>query len=140
SLGAGLTQSSDFRSLSFNASGAVLAHGDGLTFGPYLGETMALVEVPDTANVGLLNSHEVRTNARGFALMPYLRPYRTNRIALETDLLGPEVEIVNGTTQVVPRRGAVIKARFEVRNVNRLLLTLHDADDQPLPFGTQVRS
>ncbi|MDG9885526.1 fimbrial biogenesis outer membrane usher protein [Pseudomonas sp. GD04058] len=139
SLGAGLTQGNDFRSLSFNASGAVLAHGDGLTFGPYLGETMALVEVPDTANVGLLNSNEVLTNARGFALMPYLRPYRTNRIALETDLLGPEVEIVNGTTQVVPRRGAVIKARFEVRNVNRLLLTLHDAHDQPLPFGTQVR-
>ena len=34
----------------------------------------------------------------------------------------------------------MIKAGFEVRTVNRLLLTLHDAADRPLPFGTQVRN
>lgn len=140
SIGGGLTQGNDYRSLSVNASGALLLHDRGLVLGPYLGETMALVEVPQTADVGIQNSYGLRTNASGYALMPHLRPYRINRIALETDLLGPEVEIANGTTQLVPRRGAVVKARFEVRSINRVLLTLRGSDDRPLPFGTQVRN
>ncbi|MDR0281740.1 MAG: fimbrial biogenesis outer membrane usher protein [Paucimonas sp.] len=140
SIGGGLTQGSDYRSLSMNANGALLLHDRGLVFGPYLGETMALVEVPQTADVGIMNSNGLRTNPSGFALMPHLRPYRVNRIALETDLLGPEVEIANGTAQRVPRRGAVVKAKFEVRTINRVLLTLSGSDDQPLPFGTQVRN
>jgi outer membrane usher protein len=69
---------------------------------------------------------------------PYLRPYRINQLVLQTDDLGPQVEIDNGTTQVVPRRGAVVKATFPARQVTRLVLTLLQADGRPLPFGAQV--
>lgn len=105
SLGAGVTQGNDYRSTSVNASGALLLHADGIEFGPNLGDTIALVEVPDTPGVGIQNATGVRTNSRGYALMPYLRPYRYNPIALQTDQLGPEVEIDNASTQVVPARG-----------------------------------
>ena len=138
SLGAGLSKGDDYQALSLNASGALLLHGDGIALGPYLGETMALVEVPGIKDVGIVHQDNVRTNAQGYALLPYLRPYRSNQIVLDTDRLGPNVEISNGTTQVVPRRGAVVKASFEARAVDRLVLTLHDADRQPLPFGAQV--
>jgi outer membrane usher protein len=138
SLGAGLTQGRDFRSLSVNASGALLAHAEGVELGPYLGETAGLVEVPGVAGVGVANATGVRTNARGYALVPYLRPYRINQLALETDQLGPEVEIDNGTTQVVPRRGAVIKASFAARSVSRLVITGRTANGLPLPFGAQI--
>ncbi len=137
-FGAGLNKGDGYQGVSLNASGALLLHGDGLALGPYLGETMALVEVPGVKDVGILNQSSTRTNAQGYALLPYLRPYRSNQIVLDTDHLGPEVEIANGTTRVVPRRGAVVKASFEARSVNRLVLTLHDADLQPLPFGAQV--
>jgi len=138
SLGAGLTQGQDYRNVSLNASGALLLHADGVEAGPYLGETTALVEVPGIAGVGVLNAVGVKTNERGYALAPYLRPYRTNQLVLQTDQLGPEVEIDNGTAQVVPRRGAVVKASFPARTVTRLLITGRTASGQTLPFGAQL--
>jgi outer membrane usher protein len=138
SVGAGFTQGSDFRSASINASGAVLLHADGIEMGPYLGETAALVQVPGTPGVGVQNATGSTTNRRGYALVPSLRPYRFNQIVLETEQLGPEVEIDNGTLQVVPRRGAVVKASFAARQVNRLILTVRHASGRPLPFGAQV--
>ncbi|MBF8722160.1 fimbria/pilus outer membrane usher protein [Pseudomonas guariconensis] len=138
SVGAGVSAAPDYRSLSLNASGSLLAHAGGVEFGPYLSETIGLVEVPNTPGVGVQSASSVRTNARGFALVPSLSPYRSNQLVLQTDQLGPEVEIDNATAQVVPRRGAVVKHRFDVRNVNRLVLTLRSPDGQPVPFGAQV--
>lgn len=140
SLGAGIAQGSTYNNLSLNANGAMLLHGDGLEFGPYLGETSGLAHVPDIAGVGMLNASGARTNARGYALIPYLQPYRVNRVILDTDQLDPGVEIDNGVTQVVPRRGAVVKATFPARRVQRLLLTARDHQGTPLPFGAQVSS
>jgi len=139
SVGAGLTQGPDYTSLSANASGALLWHGGGLLAGPYLGETSGLIEVPGIAGIEVQNTQSGRTNADGYALLPFLRPYRVNRLALNTDTLGPEVEIDNAAASLVPRRGAVIKQRFEARTVERVLLTLSDAQGRPLPFGAQLR-
>ncbi|SDY64050.1 MULTISPECIES: fimbria/pilus outer membrane usher protein [unclassified Pseudomonas] len=138
SVGAGITQSSHYRTTSLNASGALLLHADGIEAGPYLGETLALVEVPDIPGVGVKNATGVKTNAQGFALVPYLRPYRMNQVSLQTDDLGPEIEIDNGTAQVVPRRGAVVKTTFTARTINRLLISGQTANGQALPFGAQV--
>jgi outer membrane usher protein len=138
SVGAGITQGSAYNNLSLNANGALLLHGDGLEFGPYLGETSGLAHVPDIAGVGLINASSARTNNRGYALIPYLQPYRVNRVVLDTDQLDPNVEIDNGVTQVVPRRGAIVKASFPARTVQRLVLTTRDIHGAPLPFGAQV--
>ena len=138
SLGAGLTHGTDFNTFSLNASGAILLHADGLETGPYLGETSGLIHVPNIANVGLLNDSSARTNDRGYALIPYLQPFRINRVILDTDQLDPNVEIDNGVTQVVPRRGAVIKANFPARKVARLLVTTRDHHGLALPFGAQI--
>ncbi|MCI3945040.1 outer membrane usher protein fimD [Pseudomonas syringae] len=138
SIGAGLTQGNDYRSTSINASGALLLHADGIEFGPNLGDTIALVEVPDTPGIGVQNSTGVKTNSRGYALVPYLRPYRYNRIELQTDQLGPEVELDNGSAQVVPARGAVVKTTFAARVVTRLIINALTASGKPLPFGAQV--
>jgi outer membrane usher protein len=138
SVGAGFTQSNNYRNASVNASGAVLLHADGIELGPYLGETTGLVEVPDIPGVGVVNAAGVRTNSRGYAMVPYLRPYRFNQIQLQTDDLGPDVEIDNGSAQVVPTRGAVIKTTFTARSVTRLVITARTSKGQLLPFGAQV--
>ena len=71
-------------------------------------------------------------------MIPYLQPYRMNRVILDTDQLDPNVEIDNGIAQVVPRRGAVVKVAFPARSVQRLVLTTRDSLGAPLPFGAQV--
>lgn len=138
SYGAGYNQSDEYRSLSLNASGALLLHADGVQFTPYLGETFGLVQVPGIAEVGVVNGGSVRTDKRGYTVMPYLRPYRVNQVVIQTDNLGPDVEIDNGTAQVVPRRGAVVKAVFPARRVTRLVITGQTLEGQPWPFGAQV--
>ena len=136
--GMGYSQAADYRNLSLSTSGALLAHGGGMLLAPFLGETNAVVHVPDIAGVGVSQAQQGKTNRDGYALAPYLRPYRANSLVLQLDQLDPEVEIDNGATQVVPRRGAVVLAEFAARRVNRLVLTLLQTDGQPLPFGAQV--
>lgn len=137
-LGAGITQGSDYRNISLNANGTLLAHANGIEAGPYMGETTALVEVPGIAGVGVLNAIGVETDERGYALVPYLRPYRTNHVVLQTEQLGPEVDIENGTAEVVPRRGAVVKTTFAARTVTRLVITGRTTNGRLLPFGAQL--
>jgi len=137
-LGAGYTEANDYSSVSVNASGTVLAHASGIVLGQYLGETNALVHVPDVLGAGADNVPGGGTDSNGYMLAPHMRPYRVNQVTLQTDQLGPDVEIENGATQVVPRRGAVALAQFKARRVTRLILTLQDADGRALPFGTQV--
>ncbi|BBV96030.1 MULTISPECIES: fimbria/pilus outer membrane usher protein [Pseudomonas] len=137
-VGMGYNQGSDYRTLSVNASGAIMLHGDGVALGSQLGETMALVHVPDVAGVGVQNTPSARTNAQGYALVPYLRPYRLNALVLQTDDVSPEVVIGNASQHVVPRRGAVVKASYTAEHVARLVLTLRQANGQPVPFGAQV--
>jgi len=138
SVGAGYTQSDDYRALSLNASGSLLLHEGGLTSGRYLGETNALVHVPEIAGVGVKNAPGSRSDSSGHLLVPYLRPYRNNSLELDTDDLGPQVQIDNGAQHLTPRRGAIVLAEFQARKVSRLILTLLRANGQPLPFGTQV--
>ncbi|WP_434672601.1 fimbria/pilus outer membrane usher protein [Pseudomonas sp. R1-15] len=138
-FGAGLNYGNAYRNLSVNGAGAIVLHGEGVEFGPYLGETAALIEVPGIKDVGIANAPGVRTNARGFALVPYLRPYRINQIELDTAELGPEIELENGTTQVVPRRGALVKRTFAARSVLRVVVNA-TFEGRPLPFGARLES
>ncbi|MBK5008054.1 fimbria/pilus outer membrane usher protein [Pseudomonas sp. S32] len=138
SYGAGYTQGGNFRSLSANVSGSLLLHEDGLTFGNYLGETNALVHVPGVSNIGTRNAPNATTDSRGYMLVPHLRPYRRNALLLDTDGVGPEVEIDQGSANLVPRRGAIVKAAFAARRVARVILTLQHPEGRPLPFGAQV--
>lgn len=138
SLGAGVTRGDDWYNVSANASGALLLHEGGIAWGPWLGETVALAYVPGIAGAGIADSAQIRTNRDGYALVPYLRPYRANQVVLDTDHLGPDVAIDNGSIQVVPRRGAVVKAHFNARRLNPLVLTGLTANGLPLPFGARI--
>ncbi|MBN1084370.1 fimbria/pilus outer membrane usher protein [Erwinia aphidicola] len=45
------------------------------------------------------------TNSRGYALVPYLRPYRANRILLDTRNVDNSVDIDGSVQQVYPPPG-----------------------------------
>jgi len=79
-VGAGYTEADDFRSVSVNASGAMLAHAGGIVLGQYLGETTALVHVPDVPSVGVDNVPAGSTDSSGYILAPHMRPYRVNQV------------------------------------------------------------
>ncbi|SFD04506.1 fimbria/pilus outer membrane usher protein [Collimonas sp. OK412] len=134
----GRAQGSGYGQTTLGVAGGLVAHGGGVTLSQPLGETMALVEAPDAANVGFEVYPGVRTDSRGNAVLANLSPYRVNRLAVRTEDLGDEVEIKNAAMDVVPTRGAVVLAKFATSIGLRLMLNLADKSGKPLPFGAKV--
>ncbi len=137
-MGASLSQGSGYRQATVSASGSLLAHADGLVLGQTLGETVALVHVPDTPDVGVLNAPASLTDAKGYVLVPYLTPYRKNRLALDSGQVDTQVDIENGVSHVVPRRGAVVTKTFQATRSEKIIAVLKLPTGAALPFGSRV--
>ncbi|WP_211461972.1 fimbria/pilus outer membrane usher protein [Collimonas silvisoli] len=136
----GRAQGSGYGQTTLGIAGGLVVHGGGVTLAQPLGETMALVQAPDAANVGFEVYPGVRTDSRGNAVLANLSPYRLNRLAVRTEDLGDNVEVKNAALDVVPTRGAVVLAKFETSIGLRLMLNLSDRNGKPLPFGARVEN
>lgn len=121
--------------INYGASGGVVVHDEGITFSQPLGSTNILIAAPGASNVGVENSTGVKTDWRGYAVVPYASTYRRNRIALDTRSLGHHVDLDNAITEVVPTQSALVKASFDTHIGARTLMTVSH-NGEPLPFGT----
>lgn len=130
-------QSAASRHLDLTATGSVVVHAGGLTFGQPVGETFALIEVPGVRGASLEGA-TARTDGAGYSIEGYVQPYRYNDLNLDTQTLGTDVDISESSTRVVPRRGAVVKARFDASSGRRVQFDLRQANGSPIPFGAQL--
>ena len=126
------------RSMNYGVQGAIVAHADGITAGQTMGETFGLVKVPGAREVGVFNQTGVKTDFRGYALVPNLTPYRNNDITLNTATLKDDVELQQTTRKVVPTRGAVVRADYRAQVGLRVLMNLTRTDGKAVPFGATV--
>ncbi|AHG21411.2 fimbrial assembly protein [Chania multitudinisentens RB-25] len=122
----------------YGVQGGIIAHANGITFGQPLGETVALVKAPGANGVGVSSQTGVKTDWRGYAIVPYTSPYRKNTVQLNTETLADNVELALASQKVVPTRGAVVRADFETSIGQRVLMTLLRAGGAPVPFGATV--
>lgn len=137
-VNAGYNYDRNGRRLNYGLSGGLLVHEHGVTLGQQLGETLALVEAPDAGGVVVQGQTGVKTDGRGYAIVPYASPYRKNDISLDTQSFGDEVEVAITNQTVIPTRGAVVRARYQASVGHRLLMNLTRADGSPVPFGAVV--
>ncbi|QJI31247.1 fimbrial biogenesis outer membrane usher protein [Pseudomonas sp. ADAK18] len=131
------SRTGDNRHMDLTASGSVVAHAGGVTFGQPVGETFALIEVPGVKGAGLQGSN-ARSDSAGYIVSSYAQPYRYNWANLDTQTLGSDVELSESSKMLVPRRGAIVKARFEAESGRRVQFELSHASVTPIPFGAQV--
>ncbi|WP_241608104.1 fimbria/pilus outer membrane usher protein [Rosenbergiella australiborealis] len=131
------SDNSGSRQVYFGQSGGILFHSQGVTFSQPLNDTMILVRAPGAKNVSILNQTGVKTDWRGYAVLPYATDYRNNRVALDTHSLANNVDIENTVDTVVPTHGAVVAVDFNTHIGIKLLLTLTHKG-KPLPFGSNV--
>ncbi|QNH80804.1 fimbrial biogenesis outer membrane usher protein [Pseudomonas protegens] len=137
-ISAGYSQGRGYTSQSFNLAGSVVGHTGGINLGQTVGETFALAEIPGVAGIKVGSYSGAKTGSNGFAVVPNAQPYRVNWISLDTRDLGGEIEIDNATQQVVPRRGAVVLARYVSKVGRRVQFELFDAQHKPIPFGAAL--
>ena len=137
-ISAGYSQGRGYTSQNLNLAGSVVGHAGGINLGQTIGETFALAEVPGVAGVKISSHSGTKTGSNGFAVVPNAQPYRVNWINLDTRDLGGEIEIDNATQQVVPRRGAVVLARYISKTGRRVQFELFDREHKLIPFGATV--
>lgn len=128
--------SDESQSLNYGVSGGVLIHDEGITFSQEMGETVALIKAPGAAGLSVDNASGVATDWRGYTVKTQLSPYDENRIALQNkDFVSGNVELERSVQNLVPTRGAVVKAEFVTHIGYRVLFSVSLANGKPAPFG-----
>lgn len=124
--------------LNYGLQGGIIAHADGVTFSQPLGETNVLIKAPGAKGVAVQNQAGAKTDWRGYTTATSVMPFNKNEMSLQTDSLPDDVELELTTKTVVPTRGAVVRADYVASVGMRLLMTLTQANGQPVPFGAIV--
>ncbi|MCU4434256.1 outer membrane usher protein FimD [Acinetobacter bereziniae] len=137
SIGAGYSYEKDSNQFTYTASGGILGHRDGITFGQPLGSTSILVKAPGAKGVNIENYTGVKTDWRGYAIVPYATEYRANRVALNSNSFSNNLEISNNVENVVPIKGAISRATFNTSLGVRALITLTH-NGKFVPYASRV--
>ena len=136
SMKANYAWSDESQSVNYGVSGGVLIHSEGITFSQEMGETVALIKAPGAAGLSVDNENGVATDWRGYTVKTQLSPYDENRIALgNNDFTSGNIELEKSVQQLVPTRGAVVKAEFVTHIGYRVLFNVALASGKPAPFG-----
>jgi outer membrane usher protein len=137
-LSAALGRGDGYTSASVGASGTVVAHGDGVTMTPYRGETMAVVSAPGAEGAKVSGYPGLRLDGSGNAVVPYLRPYELNEVAIDPIGSSLDVELSETSQQTAPRAGAVVHLKYTTNQGRAVLLNVRLDDGSSLPFGAGV--
>ncbi|MCK3832725.1 pilus assembly protein PapC [Pseudomonas fluorescens] len=129
-------------STNYNArlTGAVVAHGNGVTLSPYpVDDTFGVLSVGDLAGVKIMTPRgPVWTDMFGQAIAPSLAPYRDTQLAVSGASLPRNVDIGNGVKKIKPSRGSVNRVAFDVSTTRRTMLVVKDPNGAPLAKGLAV--
>ena len=137
-LNASIGNGSGYSQASFSASGAVVAHAGGITFGQPTGDTIAIVHAPGAAGAHVLSAPGLVVDHAGYALVPYLMPYQLDTIQIDPQGLPLGVELDATSADVAPYAGAVVMVNFKSKAGRALIARIQLADGNPAPFGAQV--
>ncbi|MDM4093022.1 fimbria/pilus outer membrane usher protein [Klebsiella oxytoca] len=121
-----------------NAQGALAIHSGGVTFGPYLGDTFALVEAKGAEGAKLFNSSQTTIDSSGYALLPSVTAYRYNNVSLDPQGMEGNAEVLDSQKRVAPVAGAGVKVKFRTRIGTALLIKTVTDDGNILPMGTEI--
>jgi outer membrane usher protein len=111
------------RTVSFAASGGLVALGRRFYLTRSVQDAFALVRVPGSPGVRVFASHQPigRTNRRGELFVPSLQPYSTNELSIADDDVPLTSAIDNGERIVVPANRTAAVVEFPVRHVRSAL-------------------
>ncbi|OWY28691.1 pilus assembly protein PapC [Herbaspirillum robiniae] len=126
------------RQMSAQVSGALVAHAGGVILSQALGDTIAIVEA-QAAGGAMVNSSGVRVSDSGYAVVPYLTPYRTNEVVVDPKGTSTDVEMKVTSQRVAPYAGAVVLMKYETASGRSLLIKAIQSGGDPVPFGAEVR-
>lgn len=136
-LNASLSAGNHYRSVTGGINGTIVAHSGGVTFTPYISDTMALIEAKGAEGARITSYPGIRIDSHGYAVVPYLSPYQYNEISIDPKGISNQTELTSTTQKVSPYLGAVVKMKYETRQGTAVLINASWRGD-PVPFGAEV--
>ncbi len=136
---AGVSQGANGVVATAEMEGAVATMGGGVFFANRIDDAFAVVEtgVPDV-EVFHENRPAGMTNSSGRALIPGLRSYQRNKIAIDTTKLPVDADISTTEGYVTPADRSGVRLNFAVRtDVKPAIVVFKGADGQPLAAGAR---
>ncbi|WP_397216380.1 fimbria/pilus outer membrane usher protein [Pantoea osteomyelitidis] len=113
--------------------GSLVMHQGGVTFGPYLGDSFALVEAQGAQGATLINGMGATIDRFGYAIYPTLIPYRYNEIALDAkNTRDAYTELTDNQKRVAAYSGAMVKVKFKTQRGYPVLIKVKDNNKLPL--------
>lgn len=136
----GYNYNPDTHQINYGLQGTILTHSQGVTLGqPISGDnsSFVLVRAPSASNIKINNGVGIYTDAKGYAIVPYVSSYRRTRISVDPSTLPDDVEMPENVQSVVPNNGAIVAADFNPKKGYRALVEL-TKDGKSIPFGAVV--
>ena len=133
----GASASPERRQWALSGEGGMVLHAHGITFGPPLGDTIALVRATHGAGAEVIPS-QARLDRQGRALVPSLAPYRRNRIGIDPRGASPDSTFEWTERDVVPRAGAVVDIALPGTRAAMQFARIVDGEGRPARLGARL--
>ena len=139
SVSASASEGSGYSQQSLGASGGLVVHPGGITLANQMTDTIGIVEAIGAEGARVTNNIGTTINASGYAVLPFLMPYRQNSINIDPDdAVSPDVEFKSTSESIAPRLNSVVMIHFQTVGGRAILITAHLTDGSVVPFGASV--
>ena len=137
---AGIDESAGLTTLRMESQGAFSWVDGGIFPSNTIYDSFAIVDTNPIGHVEVLqeNRDVGKTNSAGRLLVPDMRSFDTNHIAIVPTDVPPDVSLKNAAQIVRPRDLSGVVVRFPLQESHGALLRLVDQTGLPLPLGTSA--
>ncbi|EHE7768658.1 TPA_asm: fimbrial biogenesis outer membrane usher protein [Salmonella enterica subsp. enterica serovar Javiana] len=133
------SQSNSWHQVSGGMSGMLVGHAGGVTFSPERADTVALVHTPDAHGAHLDGVPGTRFDKNGYAIMPWLRPWRVNDVTIDPKGSAEGLTFTKTQSKVAPFEGNVVPVSFETTLRRQTIIYPRIKGQQKMPFGAVIR-
>ncbi|WP_052679919.1 PefC/AfrB family outer membrane usher protein [Photobacterium leiognathi] len=131
-----VSQSNNSTTIATSASGTVAGtKKTGLVFSNEQQNTIAIAHIKDMKGIRFNNSS--KTNDNGNTIIP-LSSYQKNNIAIDTNNIPEDIELLNTNYSITPTNKAIIVRDYNYIKVSRYLLRILSKNGEPIPMGTEI--
>ncbi|MTC58453.1 fimbria/pilus outer membrane usher protein [Providencia rustigianii] len=132
-----ISNGKNYTQSSVGIQGALVAHSGGLTLGPRISDSFALVEAKGASGARVNNGMGAKIDPFGYAIVPSLVPFQYNNVSLDgKNISNNNIELLENTKQIAPYSGASVKVRFKTQIGYPILISV--SPETPLPLGENV--
>lgn len=133
-VGGSYSVSDQYQQAMVSARGNIVAHSKGVLFGPDQGQTMVLVYAPEAAGAKVNNATGLSINKSGYAVIPYVTPYRLNDITLDPQDMSTDVELTETSQRIAPYAGSISQVSFVTKTGKAIYIHALQPDGKTLPL------